>query len=49
MMGSRDAGTPHDMSATPNPKMISEKLKFLKARNNIPDRSRQFAEEENIS
>lgn len=45
----RGGGTPMDVSGTPNPKQISEKLKFLKARNGIPDRSRQFHEEENIS
>jgi len=37
---SRGGGTPIDIFATPNPKQISEKLKFLKARNNMPDRSR---------
>jgi len=45
----RGGGTPMDVSGTPNPKQISEKLKFLKAKNGIPDRSRQFQEEENIS
>jgi hypothetical protein len=40
LMDTRGGGTPMDVSGTPNPKQISEKLKFLKARNGIPDRSR---------
>lgn len=49
LMDTRGGGTPMDVSGTPNPKQISEKLKFLKARNGIPDRSRHLQEEENIS
>jgi hypothetical protein len=40
LIDTRGGGTPMDVSESPNPKQISEKLKFLKARNGIPDRSR---------